>query len=204
MKACSDRCPALSLLAAEALPPAEAEALRHHLTSCPGCRMHFAELVAVVADHRRVATDGPGPELSVAVQRRVATAIRHDARHRRAGSPLSPVLPWLGWIGVTAAAVAVTALAIVWLRGREVPASGPIVGIRRVAPSVATNPVPGTSILAEVGGDEPDFGAFRLALNRSEAEFERRLAGGRSGGSGPAELRFRPGGAGAGFDASEP
>lgn len=200
MKACSDRRMSIALLAVGALPSGEADAICRHLDSCAGCRAHREELAAVAEDQARAAAEGSDPELPATVLRRVATAIRVGSTGDAAAIRRAPHRPWLAWVGAAAAAViAIVAVAVVVRRGRDAGPDASVVAARPTAPGVVASPVPANGSPPAIVGMEPDLGAFRIALNRSEAEFERRFASGRSGSSGLTELKFRPGAAGVDF-----
>jgi hypothetical protein len=202
MKTCheGDRA-AVALLAADALPAPEAERVRRHLASCASCRGYFREIEAVAGEQRRATHGWPGMGLSAPVRRRIATAIRSESPERRAFRPAEFAVRWRRWAGALTATAALVVVGFAVVRTLD---RGPETG--RVV--VATSPNPAPTVVpdgfrqGETTEPSPvldldlDLNALRTALNRSEAEFERLLATGRSGSPERAEVKFRPGGAG--------
>lgn len=176
---------AITWLAAGALEPAEAEAVRRHIAHCPRCREQLDAMTTVCAEHQSAANGLREAHLPGRVHHRVATAIRGRGAGYRA---TRWNIPWLAGLG--AASALGLLLLLGWAVGlRPTPndatqATDP----NRVATSTTrpTIPVP---IAGTDPADAPEVGTtrvlvFRRALHRSEEEFDRLLDAGHGPSAG--------------------
>ncbi len=160
MKPCWKNRKLLAWLAADALDPASARALRAHLETCPGCRAYLQELAEIAG---RLATNALTSDVTVAAafhqkllaRLRTETSASVSDRLRRGIRPLC--IDWR--IAVPALGIAiiiVTGLLLLW-RGPHASPSRPS------APILAARP--GSAL-------PPTLAIYQVAANRSLEQFD--------------------------------
>lgn len=155
---------ALALLAADALPAADAERLRRHLASCPDCAAGYRQLAATCAVHQATARELPAAELPERVLRNVGAAVREG---KTGSTRLWPFRGgWnRGWAlaGVAAGVVVLLVLRSEWRSSEPTP-----------RPAVATSrrPIDGPEDAGPVKAADTRLLSLRRALNQSDAAFD--------------------------------